>query len=114
MRNNHKNSTHQKLANKNAAMALRQRQIVPVLAIRRYLRTFKDSYSFLTQLESALGISNLDYKNLRRAIIAGSVMGSLAIEGFSIERFNKLTKNEIEDRFSRFIDITSFKTTGIT
>ena len=58
----------QKLANKNAAMALRQRQIVPVLAIRRYLRTFKDSYSFLTQLESALGISNLDYKNLRRAI----------------------------------------------
>ena len=58
----------QKLGNKNAAMALRQRQIVPVLAIRRYLRTFKDSYSFLTQLESALGISNLDYKNLRRAI----------------------------------------------
>ena len=58
----------QKLANKNAAMALRQSQIVPVLAIRRYLRTFKDSYSFLTQLESALGISNLDYKNLRRAI----------------------------------------------
>ena len=58
----------QKLANKNAAMALRQRQIVPVLAIRRYLRTFKDSNSFLTQLESALGISNLDYKNLRRAI----------------------------------------------
>ena len=58
----------QKLANKNAAMALRQRQNVPVLAIKRYLRTFKDSYSFLTQLESALGISNLDYKNLRRAI----------------------------------------------
>ena len=58
----------QKLANKNAAMALRQRQIVRVLAIKRYLRTFKDSYSFLTQLESALGISNLDYKNLRRAI----------------------------------------------
>ncbi len=58
----------QKLANKNAAMALRQRQIVPVLAVRRYLRTFKDSYSFLTQLESALGIRNLDYKNLRRAI----------------------------------------------
>ena len=53
-------------------------------------------------------------ENLRRAIIAGSVMGSLAIEGFSIERFNKLTKNEIDDRFSRFIDITSFKTTGIT
>ena len=58
----------QKLANKNAAMALRQRQNIPVLAIRRYLRSFKNDYEFLTQLESALGISNLDYKNLRRAI----------------------------------------------
>ena len=58
----------QKLANKNAAMALRQRQNVPVLAIRRYLRSFKNDYEFLTQLESALGISNMDYKNLRRAI----------------------------------------------
>ena len=57
-----------KLANKNAAMALRQRQSVPVLAIRRYLRDFKNSYSFLTNLESALGIGNMDYKNLRRAI----------------------------------------------
>ena len=57
-----------KLANKNAAMALRQRQSVPVLAIRRYLKDFKNSYQFLTKLESALGIGNLDYKNLRRAI----------------------------------------------
>ena len=57
-----------KLANKNAAMALRQRQTVPVLAIRRYLRDFRNSYSFLTSLETALGISNADYKNLRRAI----------------------------------------------
>ena len=57
-----------KLANKNAAIALRQRQTVPVLAIRRYLRDFRNSYSFLTSLETALGISNADYKNLRRAI----------------------------------------------
>ena len=57
-----------KLANKNQAMALRQRQTVPVLAIKRYLRSFKNDYEFLTQLESALGIGNMDYKNLRRAI----------------------------------------------
>ena len=57
-----------KLANKNAAMALRQRQTVPVLAIRRYLRDFRNSYSLLTSLETALGITNADYKNLRRAI----------------------------------------------
>lgn len=57
-----------KLANKNAAMALRQRQVVPVLAIRRYLRDFKGAFGFLSNLESALGINNADYKNLRRAI----------------------------------------------
>jgi len=58
----------QKLANKNAAMALRQRQTVPVTSIKRYLRDFKNEYKFLTQLEVALGISNVDYRNLRRAI----------------------------------------------
>ena len=58
----------QKLANKNQAMALRQRQSVPILAIRRYLRTLKGAYEFLTGLELALGIRNPDYKNLRRAI----------------------------------------------
>ena len=57
-----------KLANKNAAMALRQRQSVPVLAIRRYLRDYKGAYGFLSKLEAALGIVNADYKNLRRAI----------------------------------------------
>ena len=57
-----------KLANKNAAMALRQRQTVPVLAIRRYLRTLEGDYAFLTSLERALNISDPDYKNLRRAI----------------------------------------------
>ena len=57
-----------KLANPNAGMALRQRQTVPELAIRRFLRNFRNAYSFLTNLESALGISNTDYKNLRRAI----------------------------------------------
>jgi aminopeptidase N len=58
----------QKLANPNAAMAMRQRQTVPVLAVRRYLRDLKNDYQFLTSLETALGISNPDYKNLRRTI----------------------------------------------
>ena len=57
-----------KLANKNQAMALRQRRSVPELAMRRYLRDFKNDYSFLSQLETALSVSNSDYKNLRRAI----------------------------------------------
>ena len=57
-----------KLANKNVAMALRQRQTVPVLALRRYLRDFKNAFGFLTSLERSLGITNMDYKTLRRSI----------------------------------------------
>ena len=55
-----------KLKNKNEAQALRQRQTVPVMALRRYLRTFEDEFRFFTQIEVALAVRN--YKNLRRAI----------------------------------------------
>ena len=57
-----------KLSNKNVAGALRQRQVVPLLAVKKYLRTLENDYTFLSNLESSLGISNSDYKNLRRAI----------------------------------------------
>ena len=57
-----------KLSDKNRAMAMRQRQSVPVMAIRRYLRDFNNPFSFLSKLEVGLGITNVDYKNLRRAI----------------------------------------------
>ena len=57
-----------KLKNKNQAQAMRQRQPVPVMAIRRYLRLFDEPYKFLTHLERALGISDANYRNLRRAI----------------------------------------------
>ena len=57
-----------KLANKNAAQALRQRQSVPTLVVKRYIRLMNDDYAFLTAMETALGITNSDYKNLRRTI----------------------------------------------
>ena len=57
-----------KLKNKNQAQAMRQRQPVPVMAIRRYLRTFEEPFKFLVQLERALDITDANYRNLRRAI----------------------------------------------
>jgi hypothetical protein len=57
-----------KLKNKDQAQAMRQRQPVPVMAIRRYLRSFDEPFKFLTQLERALGITDANYRNLRRAI----------------------------------------------
>jgi hypothetical protein len=46
---------------------MRQRQPVPVMAVRRYLRTWEDHYRFLTQLERALNITDANYRNLRRS-----------------------------------------------
>ena len=57
-----------KLKNKNQAQAMRQRQSVPVMALRRYLRTWEDHYRNLIQLERALNIVDANYRNLRRAI----------------------------------------------
>ncbi len=57
-----------KLKNKNQAQALRQRQPVPVLALRRYMRTWEDHYKNLTQLERALNINDANYRNVRRAV----------------------------------------------
>jgi len=57
-----------KLKNKNQAQALRQRQPVPVMALRRYMRTWENHYSNLTQLERALNINDANYRNVRRAV----------------------------------------------
>ena len=57
-----------KLKNKDQAQAMRQRQPVPVLALRRYMRTWEDHYRNLTQLERALNIQDVNLKNIRRAV----------------------------------------------
>jgi len=41
---------------------------VPVMAVRRYLRSFEDHFRNLTQLERALNITDANYKNVRRAV----------------------------------------------
>jgi len=57
-----------KLKDKNQAQAMRQRQPVPVMALRRYLRSWEDHYKNLTQLERALNIKDANLRNLRRAV----------------------------------------------
>ena len=57
-----------KLKNPREAEALRQRNTLPTLAVKRYLRKMEDDYRFLTQLENNLKIHRSDYKSLRRAI----------------------------------------------
>ena len=57
-----------KLKNKNQAQAMRQRQPVPVMSLRRYLRSWDQHYKNLTQLERALNINDTTYRNVRRAV----------------------------------------------
>jgi hypothetical protein len=47
---------------------MRERHVLPTMAVKRWLRTQDNDYNFLSQLERSLGITNSDYKNLRVAI----------------------------------------------
>jgi sugar/nucleoside kinase (ribokinase family) len=42
----------------------------------------------------------------RHAMFYGSVMGSFTCEGFGIDRLQKLTRKEIDDRFILFRELT--------
>ena len=57
-----------KLKNKDQAQAMRQRQPVAVMAVRRYLRSWEEHFKNLTQLERALNITDANYRNVRRAV----------------------------------------------
>ncbi len=51
---------------------------------------------------------NIDRKELRRAVIYGSVMGSFCCEQFGVDRFRTLTRAEIDARYQEFKEFTSF------
>ena len=57
-----------KLKNKNQAQAMRQRQPIAIMALRRYLRSWEEHYKNLTQLERSLNITDSNYRNIRRAV----------------------------------------------
>jgi sugar/nucleoside kinase (ribokinase family) len=48
-------------------------------------------------------------RNLRRAMIYGSVMASFNVEKFSMERLKTLTRDEIEARFKSFKKLSHFE-----
>lgn len=51
---------------------------------------------------------DLTRKNLRKAIVYGSVLASFDVEDFSLRRIMKLTLPEIECRFRNFAQMTDF------
>lgn len=51
---------------------------------------------------------NLNFDNMKRAVIYGSAMASFCVERFGIERLTSLTKEEIADRVRRFAALVHF------
>lgn len=56
---------------------------------------------------AAIGSSDPD--DLRRAMVYGSVMGSFAVEDFSVDRFRSLEIQEVMDRVRDFREMTTFE-----
>lgn len=51
---------------------------------------------------------HVDHKELSRAVIYGSVMGSFCCEKFGVDRFRNLTRHEVDVRFNEFRQFTEF------
>jgi sugar/nucleoside kinase (ribokinase family) len=53
---------------------------------------------------------DLNFSNLKKAIIYGSVMASFNVEQFSLDRLKRLTSAEIEQRYQQFRELAHFET----
>jgi len=62
---------------------------------------------YLTSIGAGLG-DGVDRRELSRAVIYGSVMGSFCCERFGVDRFRTLTRAEIDARFQEFKQFTDF------
>ena len=51
---------------------------------------------------------DMSAQGFRRAAVAGSVMGSFAVESFSLDRIGSLTRDDIDARFRAFTDLSQF------
>jgi sugar/nucleoside kinase (ribokinase family) len=55
---------------------------------------------------------DFSFPNLRRAMIYGSAMGSLAVEAFGVQRLETLTLPEVRNRVKAFRDLVHFSEDG--
>lgn len=54
-------------------------------------------------------LGHSDPRSIRQAIVMGSVMGSFAVESFSIDRIQTITRAELRLRFEKFRALTHFQ-----
>jgi sugar/nucleoside kinase (ribokinase family) len=63
---------------------------------------------YLAQEGIDLQKGHIDRRELSRAVIYGSVMGSYCCENFGVDRFRTLQRSEIDARFQEFRKFTDF------
>jgi sugar/nucleoside kinase (ribokinase family) len=63
---------------------------------------------YLAEKGISLSSGSIDRRELSRAVIYGSVMGSFCCEMFGVDRFRTLTRAEIDGRFQEFKKFTEF------
>jgi sugar/nucleoside kinase (ribokinase family) len=63
---------------------------------------------YLAEKGVDLKAGHVSAKDISRAVIYGSVMGSFCCEKFGVDRFRTLTRKDIDQRFQEFRDFTEF------
>ena len=53
--------------------------------------------------------NNISFQNMKRAVIYGSAMASFCVEKFGTERLQTLTRVEINERVSKFVNLVRFE-----
>jgi sugar/nucleoside kinase (ribokinase family) len=53
-------------------------------------------------------VDEINFENLKRAIIVGSAMASFCVEKFGTERLMSLTDRDIENRIQKFVNLVQF------
>ena len=51
---------------------------------------------------------DISFNNMKTAIIIGSALASFCVEKFGPNRMKEITKKDIDDRLSEFVQLVSF------
>lgn len=52
---------------------------------------------------------DISFENMKRAVIAGSALASFCVEKFGTERLTEITKNDFDERVSKFVALANFE-----
>lgn len=52
---------------------------------------------------------DISFENMKRAVIAGSALASFCVEKFGTERLTEITKNDFDERVSKFVSLANFE-----